>query len=76
MRKKCNRVKVTEAADILGVDRRTVLDWIDKGILRAHRVGKGCMWLIDRDDLDKLLVSNIPPESEGASNNESQTGCC
>ena len=62
MRRKCNRIKVTEAAEILGVDRRTVLDWIDKGKLRAHRVGKGCMWLIDRDDLDKLLVPNIPLE--------------
>lgn len=70
MDKKRDLVRVTIAAKILGVDRKTVREWIDKRILRAYRVGKGCMWLIDRDDLDKLLVPNIPPESEGSSNNE------
>lgn len=71
MEKKRDMVRVTEAARILGVERKTVREWIDKGILRAYRVKKGCMWFIDRDDLDKLLVPSIALESVGASNNES-----
>lgn len=68
-----NKIKVTEAAQILGVNRGTVLTWIDKGILRAFRAGEGCMWLIDREDVDKLLVPSIPLESAGASYDESNT---
>lgn len=73
MNKMADRIKVTEAAAILGVNRATVLVWIDRGILRAFRAGERCMWLIDREDVDKVLVSNIPLESAGAPNDESNT---
>ena len=74
MNKTLDKVKVTEAAEILGVSRATVLLWIDKGMLLAYRAGEGCMWLIDRDDLNKVLKSSITLESAGTPNDENRTG--
>lgn len=34
-------VSVTRAAKMLGVHRRTVLSWIKKGYVRAHRLPSG-----------------------------------
>ena len=46
---------VTEVAKICRVTRRTVLIWIDKGLLAAARLpGKG-EWRIRRTDLEKTL---------------------
>lgn len=59
MVKAIKRIKVTDAAKILCVDRQTVLHWIQSGKLRAVRVGEGCMWLIDPEDVDNLLKPNI-----------------
>lgn len=74
MNEGCKKVKVTEAAEILGVNRGTILNYIDKGILRAYRAGENCIWLIDRDDLDKLLKPSITLESAGIPNDENSTG--
>lgn len=54
------KVRVTEAAEILDVHRKTVLRYIQTGMLRAFRAGEGCMWLIDREDLANVLRPNIP----------------
>lgn len=60
---------VTEAAESLGVTRKTILRWIDEGNLRASRVRAGIsrQWFIDREDFSKVLVSNIPAKNEAES---------
>lgn len=67
------RIKVTDAAKILCVNRQTILHWIQSGKLRAFRAGVGCMWLIDSDDLENLLKPNIPLELESEGIDEKRT---
>ena len=74
MNETTEKVKVTEAAKILGIHRATVLTWIYKGILPAYRARDDCMWLIDRGDLDGLLKPSIALESAGTPNDENRTG--
>lgn len=74
MNETTEKVKVTKAAEILGVSRGTVLNWIEKGFLRAYRARGDCMWLIDRGDLDGLLKPSIALESAGTPNDENSTG--
>lgn len=61
-----NRVKVTEAAGMLGVHRATVLNYITKGILRAYRADEGCLWLIEKVDVENLLKPSTTLEKAGA----------
>ena len=35
MKKKKNALNMTEAANLIGVDRRTILRWVEKGYLQA-----------------------------------------
>lgn len=52
-------LKVSEVAERLGLDPRTILNKIYKGDLPATRLGgKRCTWLIDEEDLEKVLESN------------------
>jgi excisionase family DNA binding protein len=42
-------LSVTEVAEVFGVPRNTVLNWIKTGSLRAFRLGS--KWMIERKDL-------------------------
>jgi len=44
---------LTEAAEFLKVDRRTVMRWIKEEKLRAFRVGRD--WRIPRKEIDRLI---------------------
>jgi excisionase family DNA binding protein len=44
------RVSVNEVAEYYGVHRRTVLRWLDKGLIKATRVGPRSLRL----DLDQV----------------------
>jgi len=52
-------LRISEVAERLGLHPRTVLKRIHKGDLPATRLGgKWCTWLIDEEDLEKVLDSN------------------
>lgn len=46
-------ISTTQAAYLLGVDRRTVGTWVDKGWLSATRDSKGWRWLDEAEVLAK-----------------------
>jgi excisionase family DNA binding protein len=54
---------VSEAARLLGVSRTTIWRWIDKGRLRAYRVGQRTIRIRD-EDLEAQLTPIQQPGSE------------
>ncbi len=48
-------VKVTEAAEVLGITRDLVRTWIRVGKLRAVKPGGSGNWLVYLDDLAKVM---------------------
>ena len=44
---------ITEAAEFLKVDRKTILRWINEEKLKGFRVGRD--WRIPRKEIDRLM---------------------
>ena len=51
-------LKVSEVAEYLGVDRRTVRNMIDKGMLAGYDIGSGeyKIFRIDKHDLARMIA--------------------
>jgi len=47
-----------QAAAYLGVDRRTLVKWVAKGIIPAARIGRKCT-LYSRKDLERAVESRM-----------------
>jgi excisionase family DNA binding protein len=45
----------TEAARLLGVDRRTVIKWCESGDLQAVRIGEGGHWRLIRSGVERII---------------------
>lgn len=54
-------LKVSQVAEYLGVDRRTVRNMIDKGALTGYDIGTGeyKIYRIDKHDLAKLIAGGL-----------------
>ena len=50
-----------EAAEILGVDRTTVIRWVDTGLLRGSQVTEGAPWRIHvtEEDRQRLIATHV-----------------
>lgn len=60
MPKSRNPVTIAQAADLLSLDRKTVLRWITSGRLPAIKLaGRTGAYLIDPDDLDRLVAERV-----------------
>jgi excisionase family DNA binding protein len=46
---------VSEVADLLKVERRTVIRWICAGRLKAFKPGGGRFWRVHQRDLKKFI---------------------
>lgn len=58
-------MNMTEAAKYLGISRRTIYRWIDKGIIKVYEIGPGVK-RIKKEDLDRILSGEMAREGEGA----------
>lgn len=60
-------VTVKQVAEMLGVARKTVVEWIHKGELRAILLGQKAGWRIERDSLEEFLRrrANVRDGGEG-----------
>ena len=61
---------VADVAELLKLNQQTVRNWIDQGLLPAHRVGRRVR--IKRSDLERLVedgrtAGSGPPQSSGPS---------
>jgi excisionase family DNA binding protein len=63
-------LRVSQVAERLGISDRTIRKWIKDGKVRAYRAGEGCMWLIQEDDVDKIIRPNISPDTNQYSNDK------
>jgi excisionase family DNA binding protein len=48
-------MSTTEAARLLGVDRRTVIKWCEAGDLQAVRIGEGGHWRLIRSGVERIV---------------------
>ena len=53
---------LAEASIILGVKRRTLLDWVYKGKIKAFKYDGGRLLYIERKELYRLLVKHFQEE--------------
>lgn len=52
-------ISVKEAAEILGVSTKTVLQWIDKGRLPSHRLGN--QYYLERSEITDIMTEQGKP---------------
>lgn len=63
MTKIAEYVKITEAAEILGVAQNTLRKWAEQGKISMHRNPANGYRLFRRDDLDAFLKNIAKPVS-------------
>jgi excisionase family DNA binding protein len=56
--------RVAEVASLLGVHRKTIVRWAQRGDLPARRLG--ALWLFPRGPIDELIGRGAPAEAEEA----------
>ncbi len=49
-------LSITQVADLLGVHRNTVVNWIHAGTIPARKFGK--LWRVLRSDIEKMGKDN------------------
>lgn len=52
-------VPVVPAADYFGVHPNTIRNWINKGLIKAHRSPGGRLWLVDLNELDAAITHEV-----------------
>ena len=50
-------LKLSEVCEILGAGRKTVLNWIHEGKLKAVKLGGGRLWRVRERDLQAFIRS-------------------
>lgn len=59
-------VPIEDAADVIGIHRRTLRRWVDEGIVKGYRLGPKLL-RVDMDDIDRLLRPIEPTSPTKAS---------
>lgn len=62
-----NLLKIRQVAELLGVSRATIINWIKDGKIRACQPsGEKGIWLVEESEVEKLLEPNIPLSNDKA----------
>ncbi len=48
------KIKLSEAAEIIGVCEKTLLNWHQKGLIRLHKTPTG-HWRIERKEIERVV---------------------
>lgn len=57
--KMANPLTTSEAADLLALDRRTILKYIERGLIQARKHGRD--WQIDPDEVERYQRERRKP---------------
>lgn len=75
------KLDAPQTAEILGVTKKRVYQWIHQGVIPAYKIGS--TWIILRDELrdtiasgSNLTDSKIPPQVDAENTTEKDTDPC